>query len=43
MLVIPVVDQPTTGNEIVDKIADFTGGAAGLVVMVHGMNLFTVA
>ena len=42
----PVVDQPTTGNEIVDKIADFTGGAAGLVVNPGGVgtstqNLFT--
>ncbi|MCY9529460.1 hypothetical protein SAMN04488689_107161 [Paenibacillus sp. cl6col] len=40
------MDQPTTGNEIVDKIADFTGGAAGLVVNPGGVgtstqNLFT--
>ncbi|WP_268625032.1 hypothetical protein [Paenibacillus alvei] len=40
------MDQPTTGNEIVDKIADITGGAAGLVVNPGGVgtstqNLFT--
>ncbi|MEB9895677.1 contractile injection system protein, VgrG/Pvc8 family [Bacillus cereus] len=44
----PVVDQPTTGNEIADIAADVLGGVSGVIVNPAGMgtntqNLFTVS
>lgn len=41
MLVVPIVDQPRTENEIVDKIAVLAGGTAGLIVNPGGVSTST--
>lgn len=41
MLVVPIVDQPRTENEIVNKIAVLAGGTAGLIVNPGGVSTST--